>query len=116
MHGMCAAEHVADDVGSVQPREHVFSVTNATMHKSHVLDGIEWRHEGVALQRADLAFHGKLPDALDQLLAGLAIGNQIGDRNLHEPMALGKDRDGWTSHHRAVIVHQLGKHANRRQA
>ena len=85
------------------------------MHERHVLDGVERRHIGVAGERPDCALHRKLADPLDQLVAGLTVGDEIGDRDLLELVALGKGGHARAAHHGAVVVHQLGKHADRRQ-
>ena len=50
-----AAEHVADDVGAMQPRQHVLAVADAAVDEGHVLDGVERRHIGIARKRTDLA-------------------------------------------------------------
>ena len=81
MHRIGAAEHVADDVGAMQPRQHVLAVADAAMHERHVMDGVERRHVGVAGERADLALDREFADPLDQLLARLPVGDQVGDRD-----------------------------------
>ena len=53
--------------------------------------------------------------ALDQLLARLAIGDQVGDGDLLEAVLLGEGGDLRALHHRAVIVGELADHADRRQ-
>ena len=57
------------------------AVADAAMDEGHVIDRIERRHEGVAVERADLGFDGKFADALDQLVARLPVGDQVGDRD-----------------------------------
>ena len=93
MHRIGAAEHVADDVGAMQPRQHVLAVADLAVDDGHVMDRVERRHIGIAGQRADLALDRKLADPLDQLLARLPVGDQVGDRNLRELVALGEGRD-----------------------
>ena len=56
-----AAKHVGDDVGAMQPRQHVPAVADAAMDEGHVVDRIERRQEGVAGQRADLDSTGNSP-------------------------------------------------------
>src|SRR5262245_2939178 len=77
-----AAKYVADDVGAMQPRQYVLAVTDAAVDEGHVLDRIERCHVGVACECSDLALHRKFADALDQLVARLPVGNEIGDRDL----------------------------------
>src|SRR6516162_6619733 len=112
---MRVSKHVTDDVGAMQPRQDVFAVADAAIHESHMLDRIEGRHIGIALQRAELALNREFADALDQLVADLAVSDQLRDGNLLEPMLLGKRGHRRAAGDRSVIVHQLGKHADRRQ-
>ena len=100
----------------MQPCQHVLAVADAAMDEGHVIDRIERREKGVAGQRADLGFDRKLAGALDQLVAGLAIGDQFRDRDALQFVLLGKGGELGPAHHRAIIVHQFGKHADRRQA
>ena len=115
MHRVGAAEHVADDVGAMQPRRHVLAVADAAVHEGHVLDGVERRDVGVTGQRADRALDREFADPLDQLIARLPVGDDVGDRNLLELVAFGERRDRRPAHDGAVVVHQLGQHADRRQ-
>ena len=55
-------------------------------------------------------------DPLDQLVAALPVGDQFGDRDLRELVLLREGGDLRPAHHRAVVVHQFGQHADRRQA
>jgi len=41
VHRVSPAEHVADDVGAVEPREHALAVADAAVHEGHVLDRVE---------------------------------------------------------------------------
>ena len=111
-----AAEHVGNDVGAMQPRQHVLAVADSAVDEGHVIDRIERRQKGVAGQRADLGFDRKLAGALDQLVARLAVGDQFRDRDALQLVLLGKGGELRAAHHRAVVVHQFGKHADRRQA
>ena len=115
VHRIGAAEDIADDIGAMQPRQHVPAVADAAVDEGHVLDGVERRHIGIACKRPDLALHREFADALDELVARLPVRDDIGDRNLLELVALGKRRHARPPHHRAVVVHQFGKHADRRQ-
>ena len=49
VHRIGAAEHVADDVGTMQPRQHVLAVADAAVDERHVLHLVERRHVGVAV-------------------------------------------------------------------
>src|SRR5262249_58608203 len=53
VHRMGAAEDIADDVGAMQPRQHVAAVADTTMDEGHVLDRVEWGDIGGALQRTN---------------------------------------------------------------
>ncbi len=108
-----AAEHVVDDVGAVEPRQHVAAVADAAVDEGHVMDLVERRHIGVALDHPDLRGHRKFADPLDQLFARLPIGDQIGDRDPPELVPLGEARHLRAAHHRAVVVDQLADHADR---
>ena len=55
-------------------------------------------------------------DALDQLLVPAAVGDQVGDRDHLQPVALAVGRQVRDARHRAVVVHDLADHAGRVQA
>src|SRR5262247_1110580 len=76
---ICAAEHVADDVGAMQPRQHILAITDAAVDEGHMLDGVERCHIGIACECADFALYREFADALDQLVARLPVGDEIGD-------------------------------------
>ena len=115
VHGFCPAENVANDVGAMQARQHVLAVADAAVHERHVLHLVVRRHVGVALQRADFRRHRKFADSLDELFPHLAIGNELGDRDLSQFVFLRKGGNFWPTHHRTIVVHQFGEHADRRQ-
>src|SRR5690348_17989586 len=110
-----AAKYVGNDIGAVQPGKHVLAVADAAVNEGHVIDRIERRQESVTGQCADLGFNRKLAGALDQLVARLPIRNQFCDRDALQLLALGEGSQLRTAHHRAVVVHQLGKYADQRQ-
>ena len=58
----------------------------------------------------------KLADPLDQLVARLPVGDQLRDGDALQLVALGEGGKLGAAHHRAVVVHELGKHADRRQS
>src|ERR1700690_4162296 len=66
--GLGAAEHVADHIGTMQPRQHALAVADAAIDEGHVVNLVERRHVGVAVERADLGGELKLADPLDQLV------------------------------------------------
>src|SRR5215471_16958802 len=100
---------------TMQPRQHVLAVADAAVDKSHMLDGVERCHVGITRERADLALYREFADPLDQLVARLSVGDEIGDRDLLEFVELGKGGHTRAAHHGAVVVHQLGKDADRGQ-
>src|SRR6516165_1147298 len=85
-----AAEHVGDDVGAMQPGEHVLAVADPAMNERHVMDLIERSHKSVTGQCADLGFDWKLADAFDQFVAGLPVGNKFGDGDTSQLLPLGE--------------------------
>ncbi len=64
---------------------------------------------------AELGLDREGVDALDQLLARLAIGDQVGDGDLLQLVLLGEGGDLRPLHHRAVVVGEFADHADRRQ-
>ena len=99
----------------MQPRQHVLAVADLAVDEGHVMHAVERRDIGVALERADLGLDVEFADALDQLVAVLPVGDQVGDRDLRQLVLLGEGGDLRPAHHRAVVVHQFGQHADRRQ-
>ena len=87
MIGLGAAEHIADDVGAMQPRRHVAAIADRTEHESEMLHAVVRRDIGVAGQRPAEVFDRKGRHALDQLFARLAVRDEIGDRN-HRQLVL----------------------------
>src|SRR5262245_64021133 len=66
-----AAKHVADEISSMQPRQHVPAVADAAVDKSHMLDGIERGDERIPRQCTDFALRWKFAYALDEFVARL---------------------------------------------
>src|SRR5262245_7526292 len=112
---LCTAKHIANDVGPMQARQHALAISDIAVDKGHVMHAVEGRYIGIALERSDFRSDMKFADPLHQLVAALSIGNQLGDRDLHQPVFFRKGGDSWTAHHRAIVVHQLSQHADRRQ-
>src|SRR5450830_1202920 len=48
-----AAEHVADHIGAMQPRQHALAVADLAIDEGHVVHAVEWGDIGVAVERAD---------------------------------------------------------------
>ena len=57
----------------------------------------------------------EFPDTLDQLFAPLPPSDQIGDRNLLEAELSGEGGNLGPAHHGAIVVDELGQHADRRE-
>src|SRR5262249_52962870 len=110
------AEDVGNNVGAVQTRQHVIAVANTTMDKSHVMNRVKWRKKGIAGENTNLRLDRKFPYPLDQFIAGLAVGDQFGDADAQELVALGKGGELGSVHHGAVVVHEFGEHSDGRQA
>ncbi len=68
------------------------------------------------LGRAEFGIDIEARHALDQRFLALAIGDEIGDRDLLEVMLFGKGGDLRAAHDRAVVIDQFADHADRRQA
>ena len=100
----------------MQSREHVAARADPAVDECHVMHLVERGDIGVALERADLGSDLEFRDPLDQLVAGLAIGDQVRDRNSFQAVVLGEGGDLVPARHRAVVVHQLGEHPDRRHA
>ena len=111
-----AAKHVGNDIGAVQTRQHILAVADLAVHEGHVIDRIERREKRVAGQGTDFGFDRKLAGALDQLVARLTIGDQLGNRDALQFVTLGEYGEIRPAHHRAVVVHQFGKYPDRRYA
>src|SRR5256885_14846070 len=62
-----AAEHILDDIGTVQPSRHVPPVADLAVDKGVMVHLVEWRHIGIAHEFADLGFDLELGDPGDKL-------------------------------------------------
>src|ERR1700691_2064771 len=112
--GFRAAENVEDKVGAMQPSENIFALADGTIDKGHVVKWIERSLKGVASQRADFRIYRKFSDALDQLVARLAISEQNGDINARDLVMGGEGGDFRPAHDGAVVVHKFCQNSNRR--
>ena len=100
----------------MQARRHVAAVADRAMHEGEMQDRIERRAIGVALELADRRLDRKARDPLDQLLARLPVGDEVGDRNALELVLVGEGLDLRPDHHRAVVVGEFADDGDRRQA
>ena len=75
--------------------------------------GVEGRAVGEGARRAGLGGDRELGDALDQRLAPLAVGDEVGDRDAAEAVLGGEARDLGAALDRAVVVDEFGEHADR---
>ena len=115
LHARLAGEEVLDDVGLVQPRQHILAVADAVIDEGGMRNLVERRAIGITLQRTDRAVGGEGRDPLDQLLTRLAVGDHVSDRDVLELVGGGEARDLLALHHGAIVVHQLADDADRRQ-
>ena len=102
-----AAEHIFDDIGTVQPSRHVPPVADLAVDKGVMVHLVEWRHIGIAHEFADLGFDLELGDPGDKLFTRLAISDQIVDRDPLQRVLLGEASDLRTTHDRAVVIDQF---------
>ena len=83
-----AAEHVADHVGAMQPRRHVLAVADVAIDEGHVMHVVERRDVGIALAACrSRTPAGNSPTRSTSFSRALAIGDQIGDRDLRRACA-----------------------------
>src|SRR6202023_474536 len=86
--GLGTIEDVADHAAAMESRQYAFAVTDAPVDEGHVMDFVERRHIRIAGERADIGRDRKLADAVDKLLAHLPVGDEIGDREALDAVAL----------------------------
>ena len=99
----------------MQSGRDVLSASDVAVHKSHVVHAVERRNVGKTPKGADLGRELELAGALDQLVAVLPLGDQIRDRELRQIVLFREGCDFRPPHHRTVVVHKLGQHADPRQ-
>ena len=92
------------------------AVADRAEHEGEMLHAVEGRDIGVAGRLAGLRLDRKGRDALDELLARLPIGDEIGDRDQLEAVRGGEVGDLLAGHHRAVVIGEFADDADRRQA
>src|SRR5258706_239700 len=76
-----SADHVLDAIAAVQAGRHVLPVADLAVDEGVMVHLVERRDIGVAHELADLGLDFELGDPGDELLARLAVGDQIGDRD-----------------------------------
>ena len=112
---MGTEENVLDDIRLVNPREHALAVAEPVIDEGGVIDRIERRAVGIALQRPDRRIRRKCRDALDQFLPRLPVGDHVRDGDVLQVVLLREVRHLLALHHRAVVVHQFADDADGRQ-
>ncbi len=100
----------------MQPRRDVAAVADISVNERVVVDLVERRHIGITAELADFARHGEFGHAGHELLARLAIGDQIGDRYSPQAVAFGEAPDLRAAHHGAVVIDQLADRRHRLDA
>jgi hypothetical protein len=85
--GSCTGKHVVDHRFEMQPDRHVDAVANVAEHHREMMH----RHPRAACRNGLSALPAtvvdiKAVDMLDQRFLALAVGNQIGNRDLLEAM------------------------------
>src|SRR5258707_2138918 len=115
MNGFCTSEYIADHISTMQACQDALAVADVTIDEGHVMHAVKWRHIGVTVKRANFRRHMKFADSLYELVSTLPVSNQFGDRNLGQLVFLRKGGNFGAAHHRTIVVHQLCKHADRRQ-
>ncbi len=106
---------VLHDIGLVKARQNILTVADALVDEGDVIDRVERRTIGIAVQLSDRAVDGEGRNTLDQFLARLPVGDHVSDGDMLE-VVLGRElHDLFALHHRAIVVHQFADDADRRQ-
>ncbi len=113
MDGLGAAEHVLHHIAAMQPGRHVLAVADLAVDEGIVVHLVERRHIGIAIELAGLGLDLELGDPGDELLARLAVGDQIGHRDPLQRVLPGKGADLRAAHHGAVVIDQLADRRDR---
>ena len=77
----------------MQPGPHIAPVADLAVDEGVVVHLVEWGDVDIAGERPDLGIHLELGDPGHKLLARLAIGDQVGDRDALELVLVGKSGD-----------------------
>ncbi len=108
-------EHVAGQALGVHADEHVVGALDLALDERDVVLVVDQR---AVADGHELAERGRQPgrdDPLDELLVAPAVGDQVGDRDHLQPVALAVRAEVGDARHRPVVVHDLADHAGRVQ-
>ena len=89
---VAGAEDVADDIFRMQPDRHVLAVADVAEDHREMLHRVPGQRVGIGLGLAAGRVDVGAFDALDQRFLALAVGDEVGDRDLLQPVLLGKGR------------------------
>ena len=112
---LSAREHVVDHRLAVEADRHAAAVADVAEDDGEVLGRVPFGAVGDGVRRAGRGRDRELGDAVDELLAALAIGDQVGDRDLLQAVLSRRRRRPRPALDRAVVVDEFGEHADRRQ-
>ena len=100
----------------MDPDEHVLGAVDIALDHRHVVFVVD---QGAVADRGEVAELGRQrggDDPLDQLLLAPPVGDQVGDRDHLQAVALAVGNQVRNARHRAVVVHDLADDAGRSQA
>src|SRR5436190_6470054 len=80
------AEHIGDNILAMKPDGYVLAAVYGAENQRQMVDAVEGRRISDGAGRPDRRLDRKGGLALDQPLAGLAMGNEVGDGNDGEPV------------------------------
>src|SRR5947207_13389351 len=83
---MRTAEDIGDDILAMEPHRDVPAAADVAEDEGQMLDAVERRRIGEATRFADRRVDVELALLIDEALACLAIGDEIGDRDDLEPV------------------------------
>ncbi len=107
---------VAGEALAVDADQHVLGAVDLSLDHRHVMFVVDQR---AIADRGEVAEGGRQRGRhhpLDQLLGAAAIGDQVGDRDHLQLVALAVGNEVGNPRHRAVVVHHLADHPGRNQA
>ena len=109
------AEHVPREADRVHPCKDTFAVCHVAPHERNMCAPIAL---GSVPHNSELPVaRGKrgLRNPGDQLLGSPPVCDEVGDRDLHQPVAFGEGVEVFPSHHGPVVVDDLTEHPSRVQ-
>ncbi len=98
-----------DDVFRMQAHRHVLAVADVAEDDGEMLHRVPGQRVGVGLRLAAGRLDVGAGDALDQRFLALAIGDEVGDRDLLQPVLLGKGRDLRAALDGAVVIDEFAR-------